>query len=73
MNKLQLVNSITVPAALEAIADQTATNQRPFASGVVPTHAVKPILQVIWFYLSCSVHFIYLLTEGTAKTKNERG
>jgi hypothetical protein len=41
------MNSITVPAALEAIADQTETNQRPFASGVVPTHAVKPILQVI--------------------------
>jgi transcriptional regulator with XRE-family HTH domain len=60
------MNSITVPAALEAIADQTATNQRPFPSGVVPTHAVKLILQVIWFYLSCScsvLSFIYLLKE----------
>ena len=48
-NEQVAMNSITVPAALEAIADQTATNQNPFSSGVVPTHAVSTVLGVICF------------------------
>jgi hypothetical protein len=68
-NEQVAMNSITVPAALEAIADQTAANQRPFPSGVVPKHAVNKVLEVISFYLSCgsSFHLFTLLyfTEGT--------